>query len=92
MARTLIPIESLPTKPRKGAPCNGCGYCCHEEICSIGRLAWPEAEAPCPGLWKEGNRMWCGLVVLETVNKHEPLFANKLGIARGCCSDEPKDA
>jgi len=32
----LIPVQLLD-KPREGDPCNGCGLCCIEEVCSLGR-------------------------------------------------------
>lgn len=33
-----MPPFSVIAKPKKGSPCNGCGWCCHEEICAIGKI------------------------------------------------------
>lgn len=80
--------ESLPNKSKFGAPCSGCGTCCGSEICVIGREAFPDAEAPCPGLIYTDNRLWCKLVIIEQLNGMNPEIASALGIGRGCCSDD----
>lgn len=89
----LIPIGSLPTKPRKNEPCNGCGYCCAEVVCEIGRIAFETDVAPCPGLlvYESQGVARCGLVELEIAGAHEPIIQRHLGIGRGCCSDDPED-
>lgn len=82
---TQVVIE----KPAYGAPCNGCGYCCQQEVCAIGLVAFgPATPAPCPALHFEHGRNWCKLVLAEAfLNQQgqcEPVFATALGIGRGC--------
>lgn len=79
----------LPEKPVHGAPCNGCGYCCQEEICEIGQQAFPDAMAPCPAIVinKELARVECKLVIVEKEHHMKPLIHNALGIGKGCCSN-----
>lgn len=48
---------SAPAKPPLGAPCNGCGRCCQEELCHIGEMAFgDDMEAPCPALVHDAVR------------------------------------
>lgn len=71
-------------KPAHGAPCNGCGYCCKEELCVIaksllGKPMMEVASGPCPYLEQDGEKFVCGLVVNPT--KHAPSVARKVGVA-----------
>ena len=61
-----LPI--LKQKPAYGTPCNHCGQCCLESVCSIGAMvldrSWGDIEeGPCPALRWHGNESRCGLVV-----------------------------
>lgn len=90
----------LPPKPKRGQPCNGCGFCCSVEICGLGEMAYPGAVAPCPGLKISpgGTRTYCELVAIEAADQFKrpskrptsskPWMATALGIGRGCCSDD----
>lgn len=75
-------------KPKLGSPCNGCGVCCASEICTIGREAFPTAQAPCPGMLFDEGRFHCKLVLAERFSGMEPLLANALGIGKGCDADD----
>jgi hypothetical protein len=78
----MIPI--LPSPPTPGAPCNGCGRCCAEEVCSIGRMAYHTDVAPCPGLKIRGNIARCELVEAEDRFHPSPILRGALGIGMGC--------
>lgn len=85
---------SLPSKPREGDRCNGCGICCALEICPAGKIAFPGAVAPCPALKlaPNGSRTFCQLVMAEVVFGLEPMLQKALGIGLGCSmtdNDEP---
>jgi hypothetical protein len=82
----FVIVSTKPARPREGMPCNGCGYCCTQEICGIGRIAFPDAVAPCPGLRERPEGMRCALVETEIATGMEPLLQNALGIGRGCCA------
>jgi hypothetical protein len=89
---------SLPSKPRYGEACNGCGLCCAIEICEVGKIAFKGAKAPCPALKLSpaGDRTYCELVLLEKLAVEQkavdlPLIAIGLGIGNGCSmQDEEK--
>lgn len=55
---------SLPAiaKPRFGAPCNGCGYCCTMEPCQLAQEFLKCVTGPCVALEIQGDRTGCGLV------------------------------
>ena len=76
----------LPSKPRMGEPCTGCGTCCASEVCKIGKAMFPEAEPPCPGLVYKDNRLWCKLVLTENLTDIERKVI-KLSLGIGCCCD-----
>lgn len=78
-------------KPPFGSPCNGCGLCCMAEVCAIGRMAFPDAPAPCPALRFNGKMHRCSLVEFEGEAGIEPIFAEALGIGKGCCSDDAEE-
>ena len=74
-------------------PCNGCGICCASELCVVGTMAFPGAQAPCPALKIVAGRTWCGMVVMEqaAIRIHptmEPLIQRGLGIGVGCSMDD----
>ena len=81
-------------KPKFGAECNGCGFCCALELCEVAEQHFVGAVAPCPALeWEEG-RAWCGLV--RHPSRHlkinfdgadelvRPLFYQIIGAGQGC--------
>ena len=84
-----IPIV-WPSKPKYGSPCNGCGMCCANEICGIGKIAYPDAVAPCPALVYSADRTHsiCAIVDTERRSGMEPLIARALGVGKGCDSDD----
>jgi len=89
-----LPPFPLPAKPRYGAACNGCGWCCHEEICKIGQHFYPEAVAPCPAMVYEEGRVKCGFVLWEESigrDKDKDSFKNALGIGTYCDSTDDRD-
>ena len=81
-----------PDKPRYLSPCNGCGLCCAVEICPVGKIAFPHASAPCPGLYWDGARTWCKLAVVECAAGMEPIIAEALGIGVGCTMDDESNS
>jgi hypothetical protein len=85
----FVPPFPMPAKPRRDAPCNGCGWCCHSEVCRIGQAFFGEdAAAPCPAMLFEDGRVKCGLVIAERETLKTDNFAEMLGIGKGCCSDD----
>jgi len=65
-------------KPPYGTPCNGCGLCCQNEICPLGEIVFPRAQAPCPALVVDGDRYACGLIT--TPQTFRPLKASIYGV------------
>lgn len=65
-------------KPPYGSPCNGCGVCCQNEICPLGQIAFPHAQAPCPALEKQADRYVCGLVA--SPQTYAPIRASVYGV------------
>ena len=55
-------MTSIPEKPKKNDPCNGCGVCCIASTCAVGREAFGEFHQVCPALRFEGDRFRCGLM------------------------------
>ncbi len=87
--------SSLPDKPLIASPCNHCGLCCRLELCQIGKMAFPQAEAPCPALRVENGRALCEIVLMESAMPVvKPLIARSLGIGTGCSmsDDDTTDA
>lgn len=78
-------------KPEYGKPCNGCGFCCHEQICGIGKRVFPDAVAPCPALnWQDGKYRCLVVIAEEEMLKNKPeekpLVKDMLGVGWGCDS------
>lgn len=90
---TIIYLPPFPTpvKPEYGSPCNGCGWCCHEEVCKIGMHFFDisESEAPCPAILYIDGRVRCGIVVGEEALGLEPKVKEALGVGRGCDASDP---
>lgn len=92
-----MPPFATPAKPSKGAACNGCGWCCHMEVCAIGKRAFPGGSAPCPAITYQDGVVRCGLVLAEQElmrqrPEAEPMLHEMLGIGQGCCADDPREA
>ena len=98
---TLVKEEDLPptlrdhilppviqTKPAFGLPCNGCGLCCAEEVCGIGKMVHGEIDGPCPSLVLIGELYRCGLVMAEAIGNLPPLISDALAIGKGCDSED----
>jgi hypothetical protein len=87
-----MPPFPTPAKPLKASPCNGCGWCCHSEVCRIGQHFFgEETPAPCPAIVYEDGRVKCGIVMAEREILKTDHFAEMLGIGKGCCADEPNE-
>lgn len=85
----VLPILSKPTF---GEPCNGCGYCCQQEVCRVGLEAFgPNTQAPCPALVLRDGRTWCGVIEAAdgmaggAFGSHMRLV---MGIGLGCDADD----
>lgn len=84
--------SALPMLPAYGAPCNGCGFCCREELCGLAvEILGEAATAPCPFISEHDGRTWCGVV--ENAARKDVGFAGhlawRLGIGLGCIVGEP---
>lgn len=101
MKFTLPIIEShAPPKPKKGQPCNGCGFCCAAELCDLA-IDRGFQSAPCPAMEFFSGRFWCGLAsnpmryipgVKEfAVEAIRALVADGLGFGHGCDTDDPDE-
>lgn len=91
-----MPID-IP-KPKLGEPCPGCGLCCKMEPCGLAQeIMGHTTKGPCRALEEEDGKYICGLVKRpafymfgeENVPESETgwlsvLYANALGIGRGC--------
>ncbi len=82
---------NLPAKPKRGAPCNGCGLCCAREICGIGEIVHGEAQQPpCPSLKiaPNGERTYCELMEIEEFLGGEQVIHKVLGVGTGCYMED----
>jgi len=86
MGIALPPV--IQTKPAFGLPCNGCGLCCAEEVCGIGKMVHGEIDGPCPSLVLIGELYRCGLVMAEAIGNLPPLISDALAIGKGCDSED----
>lgn len=91
---SLHAVVRLPSKPKWGTTCNGCGLCCATELCVAGEIAFPGASAPCPALKirGDGKSTYCQLVAIEIVAGLTPLLQEALGIGKGCSMPDEPDA
>lgn len=82
------PPFPTPAKPEVGSPCNGCGLCCHVQVCMIGQYVYdlPPTAAPCPAIRYIDGQVRCGVVMDEIAEKGEEnsMAAKALNIGRGC--------
>jgi len=74
-------------KPSFGSPCNGCGYCCSQEICKMGKEIYKTNIPPCSGLKRRGNRFSCYLYEIIS-EEMRPFLRFRMGIGMGCDSDD----
>jgi hypothetical protein len=84
-----LKVVELPVlnKPDFGSPCNGCGYCCINEVCKVGLAVYGEhVQAPCPGLKVGKDRYVCEVLSLVNDEQRAYLFFT-MGIGAGCDSD-----
>ncbi len=96
-----LPPFPIIAKPKKDSPCNGCGWCCHEEICMVGKVFLELVDddqmiphyikGPCPLMDFVDGKVRCGVVLAEKKSGIEPKIAEALGIDQGCCADEPRE-
>lgn len=92
----VIYLPSFPVlqKPKFGSPCNGCGWCCHEEICFYGKMFFELGDketfikGPCPAMVYESGCVKCGLVLSEKALGLEPVLERGLAIGKGCDADD----
>jgi hypothetical protein len=82
--------QPVAPPPAYGAPCNGCGLCCIEEVCEIGQVLGLEGSGACRGLRFEDGRYWCGPVrepeSFGLTAEGAEGIALLLGIDAGCCA------
>lgn len=90
-----LPPFEMPVKPKYGSPCNGCGWCCQEEICLVGKIFFGLGKrddfikGPCPAMSYENGKVRCGVVLAEERCGLDPRTAIALGIGQGCDADDP---
>lgn len=58
-------------KPPHGAPCNGCGQCCMDQLCPLATAIFGARPGPCWALERKGVGYACGLV--ESPNDWAPV-------------------
>lgn len=85
MSEETTKTHALPTKPREGEPCNGCGVCCMTACChEAERRLSNDAEPPCVFLRQIENQFRCGLVLDEIASGADPQISESLCIGLGC--------
>ena len=71
-------------KPKMGAPCNLCGWCCLTEVCAIGVKLVGDV-IPCKLLQQQPDGTHhCGLLKLQLSGKSENSMLKGLAINSGC--------
>ena len=70
-------MQTVLKKPAAGEPCNGCGYCCTEQLCQLAVEFLGCSTGPCLALEERGGRTLCGLVLM--VELQEPSYAGRPG-------------
>jgi len=75
---------ALAKKPPHGSPCNGCGGCCMDSLCVLGKHVfggdpWGHMDGPCPALTEvEGGKFGCGLIIAPQL--YAPVRATIKGV------------
>jgi hypothetical protein len=74
-------MNDIP-KPAYGAACNGCGKCCMDQVCPLGRhfFGFPDWNGPCPALEERDGKYQCGLVV--NISHWAPFMVARHGAAQ----------
>jgi hypothetical protein len=87
-------------KPKLYEPCNGCGMCCTVKPCMLAQKVLNCMNGPCIAMESDGEKMVCGLIKRPAwymfgedrpeseTGKLSVLFANALGVGRGCDADD----
>lgn len=57
----LIPVQTLD-KPAFQSPCNGCGHCCIQEVCELGRELGDDVHCKALTAFPDGS-FSCGLII-----------------------------
>ena len=104
MRRVVHLHPAAPSKPRIGAPCNGCGVCCAVAPCPLGVLVSRRTHGRCDALgWSEPDgRYRCRLVsepeahLPAVLQRVAPLVARvarrSISAGTGCdCAWQPTD-
>jgi hypothetical protein len=98
MSRTIFLHRQAPPKPAPGQACNGCGVCCADEPCPLGRLVSRRRTGRCRALaWDAQARIYrCGLLTRPAQHLPRPLrvlapllarlSARWIAAGRGCDS------
>ncbi len=74
-----VPIPTLAKAPY-GSPCNGCGRCCYNEICTLGAVVFGRSRGPCPALQSgEDAKLVCGLIANPM--RYDPIGTMRSGAA-----------
>ena len=60
---------AFKAKPKMGAPCNNCGWCCLIEVCPIGAELTGSTVAPCKLLVTKGDKHYCPLATDPTIRE-----------------------
>lgn len=71
-----VPVTT--TKPPYGAPCNGCGQCCREQLCPLGARMFGTWNGPCPAFIGGDGSGFCGLVA--TPREFAPVRTARYGV------------
>jgi len=58
------------------------------QVCGIGRVVFPDAPAPCPGIVYEEGRVRCSVVLAEIEDGKHKMVQEMLGVGAGCCSTD----
>jgi hypothetical protein len=55
--------QNAPSKPKLGAPCNGCGVCCAAQPCPVAALTLRQTRGACRALEWDGALYRCGMLL-----------------------------
>jgi hypothetical protein len=75
-----------PPKPEYGQPCNGCGVCCHSELCPVGIVRFWKIKGRCPALlWDhQASKYRCNLLHAEKQTLLRKWIYRSIGAGLGC--------
>jgi hypothetical protein len=66
-------------KPKRGEPCNNCGWCCLTEVCPVGAELTGNTKPPCTLIESKDGKHYCKLGQLDG-------FKEVLGLGTECCA------